>query len=72
MGTASLPSVILSYANSFDNVFYLATACAVLAVLISPFMAWYDIRKKTPNPAAVDPEAAKIDIKTEEKAESVT
>ena len=67
---ASLPGVILSYANSFDKVFYLAAACAVVSFLISPFMGWYDIRKKTPEPAAVDSEGAEMAVERDEKAES--
>lgn len=39
--------IILAYANSVDHVFYVGTACAIIACLIAPGMGWADIRKKT-------------------------
>ena len=69
--TASLPGVILSYADSLDKVFYLATACAVVAFSISPFMGWYDIRQKTPQAAAVDSGVEETAVEKDENAKSV-
>lgn len=43
---ADLPGVLLAYAQSVNHVFYLGTALAGVAFLLSWSLGWTDIRKK--------------------------
>lgn len=55
-GSPELEGVLLSYANSFDKVFYLLVAFACVSFLFSLGMGWKDVSKK---PVAKPTEAVK-------------
>ncbi|CAK7223719.1 hypothetical protein SBRCBS47491_005303 [Sporothrix bragantina] len=48
---ASVPSVILSYANSVDRVFYMAVGLTVASFFCTFGLGWVDIRKHKPGAA---------------------
>lgn len=47
-----LPGVLMAYSIAISRVFYLAAGAGGLAVFISQFLGWVDVRKK--NPVAVE------------------
>ncbi|KJR89519.1 MFS transporter [Sporothrix schenckii 1099-18] len=67
---ASVPGVILAYANSVDRVFYFAAALSVLTFFSTFGLGWKDIRvKKGPSTTAgAEVSPAKTDIEVAAKA----
>ena len=55
---ASVPGVILSYANSVDRVFYMGMALSIASFFCAFGLGWVDIRKEKPSAAAEETEGA--------------